>query len=106
MGRADDERDAREGKSKLHPKVFCFRATVPVVLELEVESTLDASDTLVAVMAAFRPGVPDPLLGANVKVQSSFTVLPQIEVVIARTRGAELITGIRALRPTLVEVKE
>ena len=100
MGRADDERDAREGK------VHRFRASVPVVLELEVESTMPAADTLVAVANAFRPGEPDPLLSATVKLQSSFRVYPHVEAVIARTRGAELITGIRALRPTLVEVKE
>ena len=87
-------------------KLHRFRASVPVVLELEVESTLPMADTIVLVAAAFRAGEPDPLLGANVKMQSSFTVFPQTEIVIARTRGAELINGIRALRPTLVEVKE
>ena len=88
-------------------KLHRFRASVPVVLELEVESTTTPADTLAIVAAAFaRAAKTDPLLGANVKVQSSFTVFPQTEIVIARTRGAELITGIRALRPTLVEVKE
>jgi len=82
-----------------------YRVSVPVVLDLEVESTIGPAETLAAVVTAFQRD-DDPLLGANVKVQRSIPVAPRLEIVIARTRGAELITGVRAFRPTLTEAKE
>jgi len=69
-----------------------YRATVPVMLELEVHSTMAPEETIAALGAAFAPGQPDPLLGANVKLMDRFKLFPQVELAIARTRGA-VLTG-------------
>jgi len=84
------------------PEPRRFAVSVPVVLELRVESTMHPDDTLAAIIAAFQDGA-DPFLGATLIVQRSFKIVPRLEFVHAKTRGAELITGIAAFRPTLRE---
>lgn len=69
---------------------FHYRVEVPVVLTLEVRSTLDAEKTIMLVMEAFSPG-RDALLGANVNLTGEhFKIYPVLEIAIARTREAVL----------------
>ena len=67
-----------------------YHVIVPVDLELELISDMDAEHALDLVMRAFAPGNDDPLLGANVRLAKSFQVSPRNTIAVARTRRATL----------------
>ena len=65
-----------------------YHVSIPVMLDLEVESTLDEEATLAAVMDAFAPGRDDPLLGTMVRSVPDRARTLTANFVMARTRGA------------------
>jgi len=65
-----------------------YRVSIPVTLDLEVESTLDEETTLAAVMDAFAPGRADPLLGTIVRSVPNRARTLSANFVMARTCGA------------------
>jgi hypothetical protein len=67
-----------------------FKVRVPIMLDMEIETILNESETLAEIMRAFEQTARDPLLGANVRISP---------LVIARSRGATLAD--RTDRPTL-----
>jgi len=65
-----------------------YTAEVPVILTLEVESSMDPEQTIAALMETFEAKT-DPLLGTNLKYWPGAQALKQ-GFMIARTRGAKL----------------
>jgi len=65
-----------------------YRVSIPVTIDLEVESTLDEEATLAAVMDAFSPGRDDPLLGTMIRNVPNRSWALSGNFVMARTCGA------------------
>ena len=66
-----------------------YTAEVPVILTLQVESSMDPEQTIAALMSQFE-GDTDPLLGTNLKYWPGGRHYHGSDFMMARTRGAKL----------------